>query len=91
MKRANALVIEAERTAYSIEQLRGAVTVGDLKMFLEGRDDNEWIVLSHDNGYTYGTLSRSVSVREYDEDEEEYSEDEYSDYINHYEFYDEEE
>lgn len=89
-KKATALVFEARRDVYGIEQLRKAVTVGDLLAFLEGRDPNEWIVLSHDNGYTYGTVSRRVSVQEYDENDEEYAEFD-TGYIYETDYYEEEE
>lgn len=58
MKRA--LVFEAPRTGYTIGQIAdGAITVGKLKEILEEFDDDSALfVLSHDNGYTYGSLDK---------------------------------
>ena len=54
----NALVFEAERTGYGIGQIADrAMTVGELKDFLENYNDDTLIVLSHDGGYTYGSIS----------------------------------
>ena len=52
-----ALVFEASRDGYSIGQIANrAMTVGKLKNLLEDYDDETLIVLSHDQGYTYGSL-----------------------------------
>ena len=59
-----ALVFEARREGYGIDQIRNPITVGELRSFLEDLDDDQIIILSHDNGYTYGSLSRGCSVRE---------------------------
>ena len=54
-----ALVFEASRSAYSIGDIvDGAITVGELRALLEDYDDETPLVLSHDNGYTYGSLSK---------------------------------
>lgn len=58
-----ALVFEASRTGYGINQIHNPVTVGQLRDLLEGLDDDMMVILSHDNGYTYGTLSRNASIR----------------------------
>lgn len=58
------LVFSADRTAYGIDQIREPMTVGQLMRMLEDFDEDTPIVLSHDSGYTYGTLSRSADVRE---------------------------
>lgn len=54
-----ALIIEAQRTGYSIDQVEKTMTVGQLKAFLEDWDvdDDTPIYLSHDNGYTYGGIN----------------------------------
>ena len=54
-----ALVFEAPRTGYGIDQVRGAMTVGELKRLLEDFDDETLIITSHDRGYTYGTISET--------------------------------
>lgn len=51
-----ALVFEAGRTAYGIEDVK-AITVGDLIAFLQDFDEDTLFILSHDRGYTYGTIS----------------------------------
>ena len=66
-----AMVIEARRTDYSIDQVlsnRNCMTVGELKRMLEDYDDDDPtpIVFSHDNGYTYGPLQESgIEFREF--------------------------
>lgn len=58
------LIFEARREGYSIDQiLNGAMTVGELKDYLEDYDDETLFVLSHDRGYTYGSIS-TWDVRE---------------------------
>ncbi len=53
-----ALVFEAPRTGYSIKQIEeNAITIGDLKEMLEDFDDETLFILSHDNGYTYGSVA----------------------------------
>lgn len=59
-----ALVFQAQREGYGIDQIRHQVTVGDLKAMLEGLDDDMLVVLSHDNGYTYGSLGYGAEIRE---------------------------
>lgn len=51
------LVIETSRDGYSPEQLHGTMTVGELRELLENYDDDMPVILSNDNGYTYGGLS----------------------------------
>jgi hypothetical protein len=66
-----AMVIEARRTDYSIDQVlsnRNCMTVGELKRMLEEYDDDDPtpIVFSHDNGYTYGPMQESgIEFREF--------------------------
>lgn len=66
----NAVVFEAERKGYGIDQIAGtAMTVGELISFLEDYDEDTLVVLSHDNGYTYGSLSSAMmGTAEEDED-----------------------
>ena len=53
-----ALVFEASRDGYGIDQIADrAMTVGELKRLLEDYDDDNLIVMSHDRGYTYGSIS----------------------------------
>lgn len=50
-----ALVFDAPRTGYSIDQVSKPMTVADLKELLQDFEDDDIIILSHDRGYTYGT------------------------------------
>ena len=70
MKRA--IVFEAPRTGYAIDQIADrAMTVGELINLLSDYDEDTLFVLSHDNGYTYGSISSGdfAEAREVDEDE----------------------
>ena len=53
------IIIEVERTGYSVNQVGRTATVKDLKQWLEDYDDEDEtpIYVSHDNGYTYGPLN----------------------------------
>ena len=51
-----AIVFEASREGYGIDQIREPLTVGDLMAFLEDVDPDRIVILIHDRGYTYGTL-----------------------------------
>jgi len=67
-----ALILNAKREAYGIEDIRSkTMTVRQLIDYLEQFDDETPVVLSHDNGYTYG------SIREYDFQDEEPNENNY--------------
>ncbi len=63
---ARALVFEALREGYGIDQIYKPMTVGKLKEFLEDFDDDTLFILSHDNGYTYGSIndlkSREIEI-----------------------------
>lgn len=70
-----AIVFEAPRSGYGIDQIAdGAMTVGELKEILEGLDDNTLFVLSHDNGYTYGSIKEYYSSMSYEGEDGEFSE-----------------
>ena len=60
----SAVVFEAVREGYSIEQLDRPMTVGELKALLEYYDDEALFILSHDNGYTYGSIRNGVDMEE---------------------------
>ena len=63
-----AVVFEVSREGYGIDQVEaGAMTVGELKDMLEDLDDDVIVIMSHDNGYTYGSLPRCADVRESEE------------------------
>ena len=53
------VIISAHRQAYGIDDVleKGTMTVGELVKYLEENfDEDSPLVLSHDNGYTYGAL-----------------------------------
>lgn len=64
-----ALVFEAERTGYGIDQIGHPMTVGELREFLEDYDDDTLFILSHDNGYTFGSI-RDDEASDWSEDED---------------------
>ena len=65
-----AIVFEASRNGYSIGQVKdGAMTVGDLIAILEDYDEDALVILSHDNGYTYGSISRFDSYNAYEDED----------------------
>lgn len=64
-----AIVFQASRDGYGIDQLRSVMTVGMLREMLEDLDDDMMVICSHDNGYTYGSLSRIAEIREEQEGE----------------------
>lgn len=67
-----ALVFEASRDGYSIDQIRRPMTVGELKNILDNYDDDTLFVLSHDHGYTYGSIKEDDAnlYRQNSEDED---------------------
>lgn len=76
-----AIVFEAPRTGYGIDQIAdSAMTVGELKEILDGLDDDTLFVLSHDNGYTYGSIKERQSGMSYEDEDGEFSETEYDEW-----------
>ena len=63
-----AVVFEATREGYAIDQLYRPMTVGELIGMLEEYDDDTLFILSHDNRYTYGSVSSWIDEAEEDED-----------------------
>lgn len=61
-----ALEILAVNEKYSMEDVRGTMTVGELTQFLSDYDDDTPIYLSFDGGYTYGGISESRMVEHYE-------------------------
>lgn len=66
---ARALVFEAPRTGYGIDQIEGPMTVGELRRILEDYEDDTLFILSHDRRYTYGSISE-YDMAIFEEDEE---------------------
>lgn len=53
------LILETAKTARTPEVVAnrsGALTVGDLREYLEKYDEDDFVVISHDRGLTFGTL-----------------------------------
>lgn len=70
-----AVVFEASRDGYGIGQVADdAMTVGELRDILKQYDDDELFILSHDEGYTYGSVNnyQMEHYAEVDPDEEEW-------------------
>lgn len=67
-----ALVFEASRDGYGIDQIADrAMTVGELRELLEHYEDDTLFVLSHDSGYTFGSICEwDAEIWEEDEDGE---------------------
>lgn len=65
-----ALVFEAPREGYGIDQIRNPMTVGELREFLEDFDDDTLFVLSHDNRYTFGSIDARTQVTTFEETED---------------------
>ena len=65
------LLINGNRDGYAPEQCDPTMTVGELKALLEDYDDNAYVMLINDNGYTYGSISYD-DIREEVFEEEEY-------------------
>ena len=59
-----ALVFQARREGYGIDQVENPITVHELRDMLEGLDDEMIIICGHDNEYTYGSLSREAEIRD---------------------------
>lgn len=51
------LAFETHRTGYEIAQVvDGAITVRELKEFLDNYPDDMLVIFKNDNGYTYGNF-----------------------------------
>ena len=67
----SAVVFEAPRDGYTIKQIEDkALTIGEVIDILSQFDEDDLFVLSHDNGYTYGSIERYPEYREVEEEEE---------------------
>lgn len=66
----NAVVFEANRDGYGIDQIADrAMTARELISMLEDYDEDTLVVMSHDNGYTYGSISfRAEAIEDEDGD-----------------------
>jgi len=66
----NRLFIEGRRQGYAPEQIKGTMTVGELINYLSDFNEDMPVMLKHDNGYTYGSITYE-SFEESDEGEDE--------------------
>lgn len=64
------VVLSATRKAYSLDQVEGTMTVGELIAFLEGYDQNLPVCISNDNGYSYGAVRSNLFHKRMAENEE---------------------
>ncbi len=51
------LIINAKRNGYAPDQCGRTLTVAELISYLEQFDDDIPVYLSHDSGYTYGSIT----------------------------------
>lgn len=65
------VIIDAKRESYGVHDIENTMTVSELIGLLEEFDGDSRVILSHDNGYTYGAI-RPSRVKEYMEDNSEY-------------------
>jgi hypothetical protein len=67
------LMIDGRRNDYSANNLvNKTMTVGELVSYLDGFDSDMPVLLSNDNGYTYGKITdNGIWEEEVEEDEEE--------------------
>lgn len=71
------ILINANRSGYSIDQIRDTMTVSDLISYLEQFESEDKVYLKHDGGYTYGGITyRDFEEKYVDSDGEEHDEDE---------------
>lgn len=63
------LIINANRNGYSPDQCGRTMTVAEMMSYLEQFDDDVPVYLSHDNGYTYGSITEG-DFEDMDGDEE---------------------
>ena len=69
---AKTLTFSTNRFYYGIEDaVNDSISVGELKRILDNYDDDEKVVFSNDDGYTYGYISNSVIGEQYYETKEE--------------------
>lgn len=75
----SAVVFEASRRGYGIDQIADyeAMTIGELKELLDEFDDDVLFVLSHDNGYTYGSVSRWMMYTAHEDEDGEWEREDY--------------
>ena len=58
------LFIEGRREGYSPAQCKKTMTVGELIEYLQIFNEEDEVYLKNDNGYTYGSITRSSFIEE---------------------------
>ena len=67
-----ALIIDAHRDGYSVDQVYETITVSDLIYELEGYPEDAPVYISYDRGYTYGGISAyDLNLEDVEEEEDE--------------------
>lgn len=64
-----AIIFSSRRDEYSAKEVRCPMTVKELRAYLEDLDDDMAVIVSHDGGYTYGTLSYDSEIDGEEDDE----------------------
>ena len=66
----NKVIINARRNGYSPDQCGETMMVWELIDFLQNFDEDAPVYLSHDRGYTYGSITEGdFEDSEYDDEE----------------------
>lgn len=58
------LRIETRHEAYGPDDIKGTMTVGELKALLEDYPEDFPVIISFDNGYTYGGIGYSDIIED---------------------------
>ena len=67
------VVLETSRDCYGLEDVGSTLTIGELIDKLSEFDSDMKVAFSNDNGYTYGSISRSdIRIKKEVVDEEDY-------------------
>ena len=70
------LTIEGRRDGYTPSQIDRTMTVGELIAYLENYGYNTPVILTNDNGYTFGSITEDSFQDDIFDDEDEDEEDE---------------
>ena len=74
----SAVVFEARRTGYGIDQIADrAMTVGELIDLLSDYNEDTLVVMSHDSGYTFGSISEGEFYEAFEDENGDWSEEDY--------------
>lgn len=65
-------VFDTKKEGYWVDQLQHLMTVKELKKILDDLRDEDMIVISHDNGYTFGSIKFNGVWEEHKGEEETY-------------------